>query len=212
MQLQNPQPPRLPDPDSSYNVRYFDELLKVLRLYFNRLGNAVGALLGPLGLTYLQTAYAEYASLQDQTIASTTTAYVVAFDTTVFERGISLVSNSRITVERPGLYQIAVTLQLANNNVATQTVGVWFRINGTDVANSRARYSVTEQHGGQPGHMAAELVNIFDLDENDYVEVVWYATSTDVTLQHLAADTSPTRPVAPSAIASLVFLSARPTV
>jgi hypothetical protein len=212
MQLRGPQPPRLPDPSAQYSVRYIDELLKILRIYFNQLGNAIGGLLGPLGKTYLQTAYAEYSSAQDQTIASTTTAYVVTFDTTVFENGVSLVSSSQITVERPGIYQMSLTLQLANSDTALQTAGVWFRVNGVDVPNSRARFSLTESHGGQPGHMAAEIVYLFDLDEQDYVEAVWYATDTGVTLEHLPANTSPDRPAAPSAIASVVFLSARATL
>lgn len=212
MQLRSPQPPRLPDPAGEYSAGYFSQLLNVLRLYFNQIGNAIGALLGPLGGTYVQSAYAEYVSTQTQTVAVINTAYAITFNTTVFENGISLASGSQITVERPGIYRITLSLQFSNNDTSIQNAGVWFRRNGTDVANSRGRFSLTEQHGGNPGHSRRDLTYTFECNEGDVLEAYWFATDTDVSLEYLPAATGPVRPAAPSATIAIAFVSADVTL
>jgi len=213
LKLLAPQPPRLPDPpEAGYTTGYFNLLLKTLRIYFAQLGNALGAVLGNEGATYLQTVYGEYKSLVDQTIVSTTTAYVVTFNSTVFENGCTLVSGSRMTVPREGIYKLAVNLQFSSADPSIRDVTLWFRKNGVDIPNTGARFSVPERHGGVNGALGAEVVQYFDLQPNDYMEIVWYATDTDVKLEYLPAGASPTRPACASATATIIFVSAFTTL
>lgn len=147
--------------------------------------------------------YGAFQDSTDQTAASTTAAYAVTLDTTDYAVGVSIVSNSQITVRSAGVYNIQFSLQFANDNVAIQDVDVWFRKNGTDVAGSNSKFSVPNSHGGTDGHLIAALNFYIQLAAGDYVQLMWSTTSTDVSIEHLAAQTSPTRPTTPSAIVTI---------
>jgi hypothetical protein len=45
------------------------------------------------------------------------------------------------------------------------------------------------------------------LQKDDYVQLAWRPSEIDVSIEHFAAGTSPTRPVTPSIIATLSYLS-----
>lgn len=212
MALQNPIPPRLPDPQGQYDRTYFNTLLNVLRLYFNRLSNAIATLLGPLGATYLQAVYGEYISTVTQTIASTTTAYPITFNTVIMQNGLSLTSGNVINVEQSGIYSLSLSVQFSNNDIAIQNAALWFRQNGVDISNSRARYSLTERHSGVPGHSRRDFHTLVECTAGDTLEAYWFATNTAVSLEYLPAATLPTRPAAASASLYVAFVSAVPSL
>jgi hypothetical protein len=147
--------------------------------------------------------YGAFQDTTDQTAASTTTAYAVTFNTTDYAVGVAIVSSSQITVRSAGVYNIQFSFQFANSNVAIQDVDVWFRKNGTDVAGSNSKFSVPNSHGGTDGHLIAALNFYIQLAAGDYVQIMWATTSTNVTLEQLPAQTSPTRPTTPSAIVTI---------
>jgi hypothetical protein len=144
--------------------------------------------------------FGSFSDSTDQAAANTTTAYAVTYNTTDFSKGISVVSNSRITFETAGVYNIQFSIQFANDDVQIQDVDVWFRKNGTDIANSNSKFSVPNSHGGTDGHLIASLNFYVDVVANDYIQIMWATTSTLVTIEHLAAQTTPTRPATPSVI------------
>jgi len=147
--------------------------------------------------------YGAFQDTTDQNAASTTAAYAVTLNTTDYSAGVSVVSNSQITVRTGGVYNIQFSIQLANDNVAIQDVDIWFRKNGTDVAGSNSKFSVPNSHGGTDGHLIAALNFYIQLAAGDYVQIMWATTSTDVSIEHLAAQTTPTRPSTPSAIVTI---------
>jgi len=56
-------------------------------------------------------------------------------------------------------------------------------------------------------------LNFFiELDAGDYVEIIYKVDNVNVTLEHFAAGSSPTRPAVPSAIATVSFVSNLPTI
>ena len=144
--------------------------------------------------------FGSFSDSTDQAAANTTTAYAVTYNTTDFSKGISVVSNSRITFETAGVYNIQFSIQFANDDVQIQDVDVWFRKNGTDIANSNSKFSVPNSHGGTDGHLIASLNFYVEVVANDYIQIMWATTSTLVTIEHLAAQTTPTRPATPSVI------------
>lgn len=144
--------------------------------------------------------FGSFSDSTDQAAANTTTAYAITYNTTDFSEGISVVSNSRITFETAGVYNIQFSIQFANDDTQIQDVDVWFRKNGTDIANSNSKFSVPNSHGGTDGHLIASLNFYVDVVANDYVQVMWATTSTLVVIEHLAAQTTPTRPATPSVI------------
>ena len=139
--------------------------------------------------------------MTDQTIASTTTAYVVNLgNANADNNGVSVVSGNQITVANAGVYNIAVSVQVTSVNVQIHDAWFWFRKNGTDISSSCSQISVPQSHGGTAGALIF-YVNIFEkMAAGDYVQLVWSASNTDVSLQHVNAATSPTRPDIPSVI------------
>jgi hypothetical protein len=147
--------------------------------------------------------YGAFQDTTDQTAASTTAAYAVTLNTTDYAVGVAIVSSSQITVRSAGVYNIQFSFQFANTNVAIQDVDVWFRKNGTDIAGSNSKFSVPNSHGGTDGHLIAALNFYLEMAAGDYVQLMWSTTSTDVSLEQLAAQTNPTRPTTPSAIVTI---------
>ena len=143
----------------------------------------------------------------DQTAASTTTAYAITYDTTDYSLGASLSNSSRLNVSYSGLYNLQFSAQFVNTDSSIHDIDIWFRKNGTNIANSNSRYSVPNRHGSVDGHLIAALNFFVALEKNDYIEIIWSTDDISVSLQSLPAATSPTRPAIPSVIATLSYLS-----
>lgn len=151
--------------------------------------------------------YGAFQDTTDQTIASTTTAYVMTFNATDYSEGVTLASGSRLTAQYSGLYNLQFSSQFTNTDSQIHDVDVWFRKNGTNIAASNSQFSIPNKHGSVDGHLIAGLNFFVALAKNDYVEIVWSATNTSVLMEHIPAQTSPTRPATPSVIATLSYLS-----
>lgn len=147
--------------------------------------------------------YGAFQDSTDQTAASTTAAYAITLNTTDYAVGVSVVSNSQITVRSAGVYNIQFSIQFANTNTQIHDVDIWFRKNGTDVAASNSKFSVPNSHGGTDGHLIAALNFYIQLAAGDYVQLMWATNSTNVTIEQLPAQTSPTRPATPSVIVTI---------
>lgn len=146
--------------------------------------------------------YGAFSSLVDQT-AVINTATAVLLGTTDYSSGISVVSNSRITVTRAGFYKFDFNLLLKNTDSSSHIASVWLRKNGTNIANSNTDATVPSQGGGVPGTAVITIVFTLQLAASDYIEVMWSTPNVAVTLDFTAAQTSPTRPVTPSVIANI---------
>ena len=151
--------------------------------------------------------YGAFQDTTDQAAASTTAAYAITYNTTDYSNGVTLSNSSRLNVSNPGVYNIQFSIQFANDDTQIQDVDVWFRKNGTDVAGSNSKFSVPNSHGGTDGHLIAALNYFIELAAGDYMEIMWHTTSTLVTIEHLAAQTTPTRPATPSVIATMTYVS-----
>lgn len=157
------------------------------------------------------TPYGAFQDSTDQTAASTTSGYAVTFNTTDFSNGVSVTNSSRLTVKSYGIYNIQFSIQFANTDTQIQDVDIWFRRNGTDIANSNSRFSIPNSHGGTDGHLIAAMNFWVELSPNDYAEIMWRTTNTTVSIQQIPAQTSPTRPATPSAIVTVNFASSNGT-
>ena len=157
------------------------------------------------------TPYGAFQDSTDQTAASTTSGYAVTFNTTDFSNGVSVTNSSRLTVKSYGIYNIQFSIQFANTDTQIQDVDIWFRRNGTDIANSNSRFSIPNSHGGTDGHLIAAMNFWVELSTNDYAEIMWRTTNTTVSIQQIPAQTSPTRPATPSAIVTVNFASSNGT-
>jgi hypothetical protein len=207
-QLENPTPPTLGYPTEEYERRHFNENNGSLNIYFKKLSTVLGSLFGPRGGRFMNNPYGAFQDSTDQVAANTTTAYAVTFNTTDFSNGVTIASGSRITVADAGIWNLQFSIQFTNTTNASQDVDVWFRVNGTNSANSNSRFGFAPRKGvGDPFHIIAAMNYFLSLNATDYVEIMWRPTDTGVSIEQYAAGTSPTRPAVPSAIVTMSFVS-----
>jgi hypothetical protein len=148
--------------------------------------------------------YGAFQDSTDQTAANTTTAYPITFNTTDFSNGVTLSNSSRLNVKNAGLYNLQFSIQLKNTTNDSHDVDIWFRKNGTNIANSNSRFHPpARKSSGDPSHIIAALNFFIDMAANDYVEIVWRTADVGVSIEHYGTSTSPTRPAVPSVIATM---------
>lgn len=209
--LDSPQPPNLPYAPQEWNPTYQEQLNNVLRLYFNRLSNVTKNLLGPEGGQFINMPFGSFYDTTDQTAASTTTAYAVTLNTTALSNNVSLVDSTKITFATDGVYNIQFSIQLANNDNATQDIDIWFKKNGVDIENSNSRFGLApRKSAGDPYHVIGSLNFVDSFVADDYVELYWRTSSTNAYIEYYSAPSSPTRPAIPSVILTATFVSSVP--
>ena len=210
-QLDIPAIPSLGTSGIVYSQNVQNQNNGLLRLFFTKLLNSLQSVFGPRGGKYLNNPYGAFQDSTDQVAASTTVAYPVTFNTTDFSNGVTIASNSRITVADAGIWNLQFSLQFTNTTNASQDVDVWFRVNGTNITASNSRYGLAPRKGvGDPFHVIMALNYFASLNATDYIEIMWRTTDTGVSIEQYAAGTSPTRPAIPSAIATMSFVSNLP--
>jgi hypothetical protein len=152
--------------------------------------------------------YGAFQDTTDQSIATITATANISLDTTDYSLGTSLVDGYKIKVDYSGLYNVQFSIQFVNTDNNIHDIDIWFKKNNSDVAGSNSKFSVPNRHGGTDGHLIAALNFNIELAKDDYVSLAWATSSTAVTVEHLAAQTTPTRPATPSAIVTIQYLSA----
>jgi hypothetical protein len=211
-QLEVPSIPSLGFAPEAYERRHFSENYGALNVYFRKLVSALGALFGPQGSKFLNTPHGAFQDSTDQTAANTTTAYAIKFNTTDFSNGVTVVSDSQLTVAVDGLWNIAFSLQFKNTTNDGQDVDIWFRRNGTNIANSNSKFFLpARKSSGDPAHLIAAMNFFVDLVKDDYVQIMWRVSDVGVSLEQYATSTTPDRPAIPSAIVTMSFVSNLPT-
>jgi len=212
-QLESPSIPSLGFPPEAYERRHLNENYGALNNYFRKLTTVLGSLFGPKGGKFMNNPHGAFQDSTDQVAANTTTAYAVKFNTTDFSNGVTMASGSRITVADAGIWNLQFSIQFTNTTNSSQDVDVWFRVNGTNVANSNSRFGFAPRKGASdPYHTIAAMNYFVSLNATDYVEIMWRPTDVGVTIEQYAAGTSPTRPAVPSAIVTMSFVSNLPTI
>ena len=128
--------------------------------------------------------YGVFAKTSDQTPAVINTAYAVTFDFTRISNGVVIgTPTSRIVVPQSGLYQIQATIQLGSGSSSAKNVWVWYRKNGTNIANS-ARLVTLDINNG---YIPVSVNEPISLAANDYIELMFAADSTSVTIDAVAS-------------------------
>jgi hypothetical protein len=207
-QLENPTPPGLGYPTEVYERRHFNENNGALTVYFKKLSFVLGSLFGPRGGRFMNTPHGAFQDSTNQVAANTTTAYAVTFNTTDFANGVTMASGSRITVADAGIWNLQFSIQLKNTTNDGQDVDIWFRKNGTNIANSNSRFHPPpRKSAGDPSHIIAALNFFVSMNSNDYIEIMWRTENTGVSIEAFGTSTSPTRPAVPSAIVTMSFVS-----
>jgi hypothetical protein len=147
-----------------------------------------------------QEYYGVFSKTADQTPAAINTAYALTFDATPeISNGVIVgTPTSRIVVPDSGLYQFDATVQLTSGNASAKNIWIWFRKNGTDVPNS-ARIVTSDINNG---YVPVALQDTISLAANEYVEIMFAASDTAVTVDNVASTAF--APAAPAAVLQVV--------
>ena len=131
-----------------------------------------------------QKYYGVFSRTTDYSPALANTAYAVQFDTTRISNGVVIGSpTSRIVVPESGLYDVSVTLQYSSGNSSAKDIYSWIRKNGTDVSQSSRIVSLS----GSGTYSPVLVSEAISLAANDYIEIMFASTSTNVTLNAVAS-------------------------
>ena len=201
-----PKAPNLPIGPVNYAQDYINQLLNVLRLYFNQLDN-MGSILSGQGGAFLNNPYGAFSSYASQT-ATVNTATLMTLNTTDFTNGVTI-SSSKITVAKPGIYNLQFSAQLQNLDNAPQDVFIWLKQNGTDIVGSTGKVGMpARKSAGVPFHDIKGWNYFVSMQPNDYIEIYWSTTNASVTIETYAASGTPTKPSTASVVATMSFVSA----
>jgi hypothetical protein len=152
--------------------------------------------------------YGCFTNNTDQLSPSVGSTAVVVYDTTEEASGVFLSDTSRLNVRNYGIYNVQFSLQLVNNSNAPEYADVWFRLNGTDVLRSASRFDIPARKSeGDPSHVVGTVNTFIEMQAGQYVEIAGTTSSTDVTLEHYAADTVIPRPAIPAVITTVQYIA-----
>lgn len=150
-------------------------------------GNGTSAMTAAATVPYADLAgraYAQPSSLVDQT-GNVSAATAVTFNTDLTGTGISVVASTQITFTAAGTYMLAPSIQFVNSAAADHDVTVWFRKNGTNIANSATILTVPKI--GDGGSAVFSLSFFDTVTAGQYIEIMWLPENIAITVEAIAA-------------------------
>jgi hypothetical protein len=129
-------------------------------------------------------AFAQPTSSADQT-GNVSAATAVTFNTDLTGTGISVVASTQITFTAAGTYMLAPSIQFKNTDSNDHDATVWFRKNGTNIANSATIVNIPK---AADGGAAIFSLSFFDtVTAGQYIEIMWLPENIGVTIDFIAA-------------------------
>ena len=221
MPLYKARAPALPIQPQEYDQNQMDQFQNALRLYFNRLDNFLSELSGNQGGGLLGFPFIAASDTVDQLATASNTATLVEFNTLEGGNGFTLNAPGTATALVSGVYKITYSLQFVNTDNVIHNAYVWLKVNNIDVPDSTTAFTLAaRKSAGVYNYLAACSEVTFTLNAGDELELYWAVdkaysispASEGIYMEHLDAQTVPySRPVTPSAVGSITFVSAIPT-
>jgi hypothetical protein len=138
----------------------------------------------PPQLELIRHAYGSFYDTTTQTAAAINTAYAMTFNTTDLSSGVYVGSpTSRIYVVGDGVYNFQFSAQLDKTTGGVGLIYIWFRVNGSDIANSASQVRLQNNNA----ELLAAWNIILKLKAGDYFEIMWSVDDLGVILLAQAA-------------------------
>jgi hypothetical protein len=150
-------------------------------------GNGTSAMTAAATVPFLDLAgraFAQPLSTADQT-GNVSAATAVTFNTDLTGTGISVVASTQITFTAAGTYMLSPLIQFVNSAAADHDVTVWFRKNGTNIANSAKILTVPKT--GDGGSAVFSLSFFDTVTAGQYIEIMWLPENIAVTVEAIVA-------------------------
>lgn len=120
-------------------------------------------------------------------------------------RGTKIISDTRLTIDHPGIYSITFSIQFSNTDNSIHDTNVWLRKNGDDVPASNSRFSIIARRASVDGNVIGCVNFVLGLTTNDYLELIWATSNVAAYIHAEAAQTSPfAHPSVPGIICTVV--------
>jgi hypothetical protein len=185
-------PPNLPVAPTDYQVRYQDQLTNILRLFFSQIANRVNS----------PTAHAAYFDTTTQTNPVADAVNLFTYNSVVTQQAVIRgVPTSRIFVAQTGIYNFQFSAQLDKTGGSASAVYIWPRINGINLPDSATKIVID----GPNNEIVAAWNFVLVLEANDYFELAWQSSDTNVIIPYVAA--SGNIPAIPSIIMTVTWVS-----
>lgn len=141
--------------------------------------------------------------------------FLISTSALISSTAVSFTGNSKVQVSYPGRYNFQFSLQLVNFTNNPHTVSIWWRKNGTDIADSNSEFGLPVRKGaGNPSHVIASMNFFVGLERDDYIQIMWRTQDVDVYIEHFPAVSAgagtPAIPATPSVILTANFVSRLP--
>jgi len=160
------------------------------------------------GTNLYNTATGSYGSFYDTSsvsATSTTAIYSMSLSTTDISNGVFISASggdiTRIKFTNAGTYNVQFSSQFSNSDNSIQDVVIWVKKNGVDVVDSSGVVGVPPFKAGSNEQAIAGWNYFLNLSANDFIQLCWHVEQANViTLETIAAGTTPTHPRTPSTI------------
>ena len=156
-------------------------------------GNDINVVVGTLQY------FGSFYSTQDQTSAGANTANKMTLNVTDIANGVSIVSNSRITIANAGVYNLVFSAQFDKTDSGDDTVDIWLCKNGSNEPNTSGQITLQ----GNQGKTIAAWNYFVNAAAGDYYELCWSSPDANVFLNYVTGQSTPTRPAIPSLIVTI---------
>jgi hypothetical protein len=167
-------------------------------------GNATVGNLIVTGNIFANPIYGSFWSNTTQSTANVNVVQLMTFNNTDGHNSVVLgngASNTRMIINHAGIYNVQFSVQIDKTSTKSDSVYIWLRQNGQDLANTAGYFSIAQNAATvQSWNFIVNAANV-----GDYVELAFATNDTTISFPAYPAQTTPyVRPEIPSVIATIV--------
>lgn len=132
---------------------------------FNLLSNTYGS-------------YGSFYSNQSQIATDVDTAEAMTYNVSDLENNITIVDNSKITVQTSGVFNIQFSAQLHDTAGGSSTIDIWIAKNGTAISNTNTKIVMNSN-----SYNVASWNFFVEAVADDYFEIMWATSDIDLVIE-----------------------------
>lgn len=157
--------------------------------------------------------YGQFLDKTDQAATTIGAENILGLDTTDLSNGVYLSNGNRINFRNAGKYAIQFSIQVVNSTNDVQSIDIWFKKNGTNIATSNSKFGIKpRKSSGADSQLIAATMVFFDIAANDYIQLAWRPTDIGVSFEHFAAvaaspGVTPDIPETPTAFITVQYIA-----
>lgn len=163
-----------------------------------------GNLTLPTGNIIYTPRYGAFYSNVTQTNPVANTAMAMTINNTFGANGVSVVSNSRLTVAKAGVYNIQFSAQVTKTDAGTDSIEIWLSKNGNTVPWTNTRLLLSGSGELQP----ASWNFVESLAANEYVQIMWASADLAAQIEAVPAASTVANVAIPSVIVTVTPVGA----